>query len=217
MTMSITCWCTVDSRGPSRVCSCMCETEQKGSERPQIRTSLQLIRNYCWASKSMSWDNLPNILQERNTSKSGWKFLFQTQSTLAPHSWLWLSWGRFCLLVRAFSTVCSDFFSPLSFSPSFVHSHVMKAKFHINKHRAVQQLWARAFSRNPVDEWKPPEPPDRPLLLSHSSRPSDVEIAERKRGLWSLMGPCRPCGNDTHCVYLHEHNYGGLFWWQTIN
>lgn len=102
MTMSITRWCTVNPRGPSRARSHMCETEQKGSEQPQITTSLQLIRNYCWASKSVSWDNLPNILQERNTSKSGWKFLFQTQSTLALHSWLWLSWGRFCLLVRAF-------------------------------------------------------------------------------------------------------------------
>lgn len=67
MTMSITRWCTVDPRSPSWACSCMCETEQKGSERPQIRTSLQLIRNYCRASKSVSWNNLPNILQERNT------------------------------------------------------------------------------------------------------------------------------------------------------
>lgn len=88
----------------------MCETQQKGSERPQITTSLQLIRNYCRASKSVSWDDLPNILQERNTSKSGWKFLSQAQSTLALHSWLWLSWGRFSLLVCAFFPSAVIFF-----------------------------------------------------------------------------------------------------------
>lgn len=59
---------------------------------------------------------------------------------------------------------------------------------------------------------KPLALPHCPLLLSHNSPPSDVEITERKRGLWSLMGPCWLCGNDIHGSYLHKHNYGGLFW-----
>lgn len=101
---------------------------------------------------------------------------------------------------RAFALIpCSSSFCPVCRITHISHEQVS------NGRRAL------AWSENMVDEWKPWELPDCPELFSDNSQLSDVQITDRKRGLWSLMEPCRPCWNDIHGLYLHKHNYGGYF------
>lgn len=160
----------------------------------------------------------PQITEFYNLSETTADFFFSSNNLvdMLLHS-----------IVRG-NCICSDFWllSPPLCAVDAAMTATHSIKITSFKHSRITQTsheqvpngrWALAWSENMVDEWKPWELPDWPLLFSDNSQLSDVEITDRKRGLWSLMEPWRPCWNDIHGLYLHKHNCGGYFGTRQIN